>query len=181
MNIIFLLGYMAVGKTTIAARLASDTGALHIDLDDWIARQCGVDVPYLINNRGEDAFRKIEREALLDVIVFCRNRDNWSGYSGVVVSVGGGTPCYADNMDVICRAGMAVWLRLSASVIVERLLLNPRQRPLVAGIAAPDMLHTVERHLDRRTPFYARAHRHLDIDGLSVEAAATAIASLLEI
>ena len=181
MEIVFLVGYMAVGKTTIAQFLAEKLSAACVDLDDYIEKKGGKSVADLINDGGEEAFRKTERKALTDVIdLFSGKRVDGRGRAKVVVALGGGTPCYADNMDVIRASGVVVWLRLSVGHLTERLTAERGSRPLLSGVQDCRLSCTIGRHLTIRSTYYERAHITVDIDGLSPDDAANLIIEKLK-
>lgn len=137
----------------------------------------GETVSDIINREGEEVFRVVERETLLDIISSVKGR---SGGGKMVVSAGGGTPCYFDNMDIMRSAGVCVWLRLPVETLVSRLSVSREERPLIANVCDDRLVCTVGRHLTMRTVFYSKAHIAVDVRGLSPDAAADLIISELE-
>lgn len=147
MTRILLIGFMAAGKTTLGKALARDLGLQFVDLDHYIEGRYHCSVSQLFAERGEEAFREIERNMLHEVAEF----------EDVVISTGGGTPCFFDNIDYMNRQGTTVFLEASVDVIFTRLTIARTQRPLVAG-KSPDELRTyIRQMLDLRLPYYTQA------------------------
>lgn len=144
---IFLVGYMACGKTTFGKALARATGREFIDLDFYIEQRYHTTVKRLFDERGESEFRRIEATMLREA----------GEFEDVVIACGGGTPCQGDNMDYMLGRGLTVWLRASTPRIVERLLRGGSKRPLVAGKNREELLVFVEEHLGSRRRHYERA------------------------
>ena len=124
MTRILLIGFMAAGKTTLGKALARDLGLQFVDLDHYIEGRYHCSVSQLFAERGEEAFREIERNMLHEVAEF----------ENVVISTGGGTPCFFDNIDYMNRQGITVFLEASVDVIFTRLTIARTQRPLVAAL-----------------------------------------------
>ena len=148
MTRILLIGFMAAGKTTLGKALARDLGLQFIDLDHYIENRYCCTVSQLFANRGEEAFRQIERNILHEVAEF----------EDVIISTGGGTPCFFDNMEYMNAQGITVFLEASADVIYARLTIARTQRPLVANKTADELRQYIAEMLERRNPYYTRAH-----------------------
>lgn len=147
MRPIFIIGYMASGKTTFGRALARELNREFIDLDFYIEQRFRKSVKEIFAEIGEEGFRGIEREMLREAGEF----DN------VVISCGGGTPCFFDNMDYMLERGATVRLATPASRITERLVRNNAKRPLMAGKSREEIARSVEEGLAAREPFYSRA------------------------
>ena len=147
MKRILLVGFMAAGKTTLGKALAKEMGLQFIDLDHYIENRYRCTVSQLFAQRGEEAFRQIERNMLHEVAEF----------EDVVIATGGGTPCFFDNMDYMNTQGVTVFLDASVDVIHTRLTIARVQRPLVAGKSAEELRTYIVDMLDRRMPYYSRA------------------------
>lgn len=145
---IFLIGYMATGKTTFGRALARATGRQFIDLDFYIEQRWHTSVSRLFAERGEEAFRDIESAMLREV---------GEMMAGVIVSCGGGTPCFGSNMDYMLSHGVTVCLTATNECIVDRMLLAGSRRPLVAGKSRDELLAYVTAHRAGRESFYSRA------------------------
>jgi shikimate kinase len=148
MTRILLVGFMAAGKTTLGKALARDLGLQFVDLDHYIENRYHCSVSQLFADRGEEAFRQIERNMLHEVAEF----------EDVVISTGGGTPCFFDNMDYMNAQGTTVFLEASVDVIHTRLTITRVQRPLVKGKTADELRQYITDMLERRNPYYTRAH-----------------------
>ena len=148
MTRILLVGFMAAGKTTLGKALARDLGLQFVDLDHYIENRYHCTVSQLFADRGEEAFRQIERNMLHEVAEF----------ENVVISTGGGTPCFFDNMDYMNAQGTTVFLEASVDVIHTRLTIARVQRPLVKDKTADELRQYITDMLERRGPYYTRAH-----------------------
>ncbi len=144
---IFLIGYMATGKTTFGRALARVTGRRFIDLDFYIEQRWHATVSQLFARQGEASFRDMESAMLREV----------GEMQGVVVACGGGTPCFGTNMEYMLTHGVTVCLTATTECIVERMLLAGSRRPLVAGKTREELLEYVTEHRAARAPWYDRA------------------------
>ena len=152
--IVFLVGYMGCGKTTIGRRLARRLGYDFSDTDDRIEKQEGADVCDIFHYAGEEYFRKAERGMLEQLIA--------SG-DDLVVSTGG-LPVWADNMARMNGAGLTVYIRRSAEQITARLSPHGRwKRPKLRGLDDRELVEFMSRNMAEREPFYGQAA--LTIDG----------------
>ena len=147
MTRILLIGFMAAGKTTLGKALAKELGLQFIDLDHYIESRYHCTVSQLFAERGEEAFRQIERNMLHEVAEF----------EDVIIATGGGTPCFYDNMEYMNAQGITVFLEASIDVIYTRLTIARVQRPLVAGKSADELRAYIADTLGRRLPYYTRA------------------------
>lgn len=145
---VVLVGYMAAGKTTIATELAKKWGASAVDLDEEIERQTGRNPAQWIAEKGEVAFRKAESQVLRAL--------PWESVD--ILSVGGGTPCYAGNMEYVKEHAWVVYVQWPVATLVERLQQSTVPRPLVAGMAPEDLPAFVGAHLLERNGTYGQAH-----------------------
>ena len=151
---IFLIGFMASGKTTVGRLLAERLEWTFVDLDKLIEDGAGKTVSDIFAAEGEAGFRKRETEALQEV---ARRRKT-------VVATGGGAPCREENLEAMLGAGRVFWLHVSAEEAVARAG-KVSGRPLLDGAADP--VAEAGRLLDARRPFYERAHAGMDTVGLS--------------
>jgi shikimate kinase len=146
-----LVGYMAAGKTTIARHLAIKRGCSTIDLDEEIERQTGRSPAQWMAEKGEVAFRKAEAGVLRSL--------PWDEVD--ILSVGGGTPCYAGNMEYLKEHAWVVYLQWPVATLVERLQRDSALRPLIQGILPDDLPAFVGAHLLERNGTYGLAHQIL--------------------
>ncbi len=156
--IIFLVGFMGSGKTTLGKRLAKFLGYAFVDLDKVIETRAGESIPRYFQEHGEDAFRKLERECLQAGLP-ARN---------TVVATGGGAPCYFDNMDWMNRNGVTVYLMLSPGALASRLK-GSADRPLIAGKSGPELVAFIEAKLAERESYYKKAVCWVDALNLTAE------------
>ena len=146
---VVLIGYMASGKSTVGRLLASELGIPFVDLDQFIEEREKKSIKTIFSEQGEIKFRKLECLALSEVL-----KENES----IVLSVGGGTPCYGNNMQLILeQADHSVYLQMSIPDLVERIAREKENRPLVKDIADEDLPEFVGKHLFERSPFYSQA------------------------
>ncbi len=154
MKPLFLIGYMAAGKTTLGRRAAQLLGIEFIDLDAYIEARYRKRVSDLFAEYGEAGFREIERRMLHEVGEF----DN------VLVATGGGTPCFFDNMEYMCNRGITIYLVVSVPTLCRRLSRAKVKRPLVAGKTAEELHAYVSEMLERREEYYRQAHYTFDAE-----------------
>jgi shikimate kinase len=156
--IVVLIGYMASGKSTIGRILAKKLGYNFIDLDDFIEEKENLAVSAIFESKGEIYFRKIESQYLNEII---------SEKNKIVLSLGGGTPCYHNNMDVILNASevKSIYLKASIKTLIDRLKNEKNKRPLVAHIETEGALaEFIGKHLFERGHFYNQAHKVITTD-----------------
>jgi shikimate kinase len=144
---VFLIGFMGCGKSHVGKQLSARTGWQFVDLDNRIEMQEQFSIADIFNAVGETAFRIIEQAALHDMAQF----------DPIIVSCGGGTPCFFDNMDWMNQNGTTVYLQTPVSVLVERLRPNQAKRPLLQGLNDAALYAFVAAKLSERSPFYERA------------------------
>ncbi|MGJ8593856.1 MAG: shikimate kinase [Aquaticitalea sp.] len=167
MNII-LIGYMGSGKSTIGQNLSQTLNLDFLDLDNYIEEAEGASISDLFSTKGEIYFRKIENRYLKEII---RNEN-------VVISLGGGTPCYGNNMQIINEATniKSLYLKASIPTLVDRLFNERAMRPMIAHLNTKDeMTEFIGKHLFERSYFYNQADATLTIDKKSVEEISAAI------
>ena len=145
---IFLTGYMGAGKSTTAARLSRKLGISYLDLDEYIEARDGVSIPVMIRGAGERLFRQKEHLALREVI---NERD------GLVIATGGGTPCFHDNMAIMKRSGITVYLRLQPGSLFRRLAEAKRSRPLLEDLNKEELLEHIRKQVEERERYYLQA------------------------
>lgn len=171
MNKIILLGYMGSGKSTIGALLAKKLHLPFQDLDLVIENIEKKTIPSLFKEKGELYFRKRENEILKQLL---------QASDGFVLSLGGGTPCYANNHELLQDPTViSVYLNLSVAELTRRLSKNKAKRPLIAALDSEELKAFVGQHLLERNYFYRFAKHTLNCDGKSKEEVVQAIAELL--
>lgn len=147
---------MGSGKTTFGKALAAATGLEFIDLDFYIEQRFHSTVREIFAERGEEGFRAIERDMLREVAQF----------ENVIVSCGGGTPCFFDNMDFMNTVGTTLWLQASRESLFSRLIRKREKRPLLAGHTDEEIREIIDTQLKAREPFYSKALHSWQSDSL---------------
>ena len=154
---IVLIGYMASGKSTIGKILAKELNLSFIDLDHYISDREQMSIPEIFNQKGEIYFRKIETKCLLEVL---------EKEQEFILSLGGGTPCYANNMEIILNSDAAsVYLKASIPTITERIRTGKRKRPLVAHLSNEELPEFIGKHLFERQFYYLQSNHSITVDG----------------
>ena len=153
MTRIILIGYMGAGKTTIGKALSKELGIIFYDLDWYIESRMRKTVSEIFAERGEEGFRQIEYNMLHEVAEF----------EDVIISCGGGTPCFFDNMDYLNQQGQVVYLKAEPEVLYKHLLMAKVERPLFKGKSKEELLTFIKEQLEKREPFYTKAHYTLDV------------------
>ena len=170
MKKIILCGYMASGKSTIARLLAQALGITHLDLDEIIENQTGKTVSQIFSEDGEIQFRKKEHLVLKEIV----NNDE-----AFVLSLGGGTPCYANNHEFLKRDDVvSVYLKTSIQEIVARLTNETTQRPMLSNLKGEELEEFVAKHLFDRSYYYMQAKHKVTTDGKTPENIVNEIVSL---
>ncbi|WP_347719427.1 shikimate kinase [uncultured Alloprevotella sp.] len=170
MKAIILIGYMCVGKTTIGKELAKRRGQMFYDLDWYIEERFRKRVPQIFAEEGEEAFRKKERNMLHEVAEF----------ENVVVSCGGGTPCFFDNIDYMNQAAEVIYLKASPETILSHLKISKGKRPLLEGMSPEELQTFVTDQIQAREDFYLRARHVVDVDVLDSAEKINRLVELIE-
>lgn len=158
-RLLFLVGYMGCGKSTLGRKLARRLGVAFVDTDTQVEEREGASVADVFRYEGETRFREVER-AVLDATI--------ARYEAAVVSTGGGLPTWGDNMERMNGAGCTVYLRRTAAQIAARLSPYGRQkRPRLRGLSDDELVAFMERDMAAREPFYGRATVVVSCDGLT--------------
>ena len=151
MKRVFLVGYMGAGKTTVGKELAKLAGLSFIDLDYYIEGRYHKAVSQIFAERGEEAFREIERNMLHEVAEF----------EDVLISTGGGAPCFFDNMEFMNASGTTVYLKVSVEELAKRLELK--------GRSGEELRAFIAESLEKRNPFYTKASITFDAEKMLTE------------
>ncbi|KAB5349094.1 shikimate kinase [Bacteroides salyersiae] len=153
---IFLTGYMGAGKTTLGKAFARKLNLPFVDLDWYMEERFHKTVGELFVERGEAGFRELEKNMLHEV----------GAFENVVISTGGGAPCFFDNMDFMNRNGKTVFLNVHPDVLFRRLRVAKQQRPILQGKQDDELKEFIIRALEKRTPFYSQAQYVFNADEL---------------
>jgi shikimate kinase len=153
MRRIILIGYMGSGKTTVGKALSKETGMMFYDLDWYIESRMHKTVAQIFAERGEEGFRKIEYNMLHEVAEF----------EDVIISCGGGTPCFFDNIDYLNGQGDVCYLKATPEVLYKHLLMGKVERPLIKGKSPEELIKFITEQVGKREEFYTKARYTLDV------------------
>lgn len=157
---IILLGYMGSGKSTVARELAAVLGLPFTDLDDYIIEKEHMSIKDIFKSKGEIYFRLQESKYLKELL---------ADQNDMVLALGGGTPCYANNMELIKKEALAFYLKGSITTLCQRLRSEKQQRPLIASLNDEQLTEFVAKHLFERRSFYEQASQSIQIDDKSAD------------
>jgi shikimate kinase len=167
---IFITGYMGCGKSTFGKRLGKQLDYDFIDLDKVFEETYKICISNFFVKYGEEMFRRIEHDILLKNL----------NHKNTVVSCGGGTACYFDNMDLMNAAGLTIYLRLTPAALVNRLENSRKERPLLQKLPGNDLLEKISNHLLKREPYYMKAQLELEGLSINIEEATSKILKVLQ-
>jgi shikimate kinase len=145
---IFLIGFMGSGKTHWGTQIAEKLQIPFYDLDAVIVNNEGMNISEIFANKGEEYFRYIEKQTLEDLV---------SREENFVLSAGGGTPCFFNNIKFMKRSGKVLWLNTSLEALNQRLMKEKMARPLLRGITEADLRAYIIRKLSERKMYYEQA------------------------
>ena len=169
MDRIYIVGYMGAGKTTAARRLAQRMGWEVVDTDALFEEKYKISVNDFFNKYDEPLYRKLESEVLKAT----------ESLDHVVVSTGGGTACFFDNMDWMNQHGLTVFLRISPQAAVDRVIHSRHKRPLVEGKSEEELTEFVSQHYASRLPFYEHPRITAKSEDFDIESLMEAIKDIL--
>jgi len=165
----FLVGYMGSGKTTVGRIVAKRLGYSFVDLDAKIEEKYFKSVSSIFSEMGEDQFRIIEKKCLHEV----------SEFEQTIISTGGGTPCFFDNMNYMNSLGNTIYLKFTSEELAQRLELSAiNKRPLIQNLKAHELVQFINEGLKIREPYYSKAS--ITLSG-SIEAIVEEICRLISL
>ncbi|MGY8943738.1 MAG: shikimate kinase [Flavobacteriales bacterium] len=168
---IVLLGYMASGKSTIGREISKKLDMKFIDLDDYISKREKSSISEIFKVKGEIYFRRIESLYLREIL---NSKDRF------ILSLGGGTPCYSNNMELILNSeASSIYIKAGIKTLVSRLTAEKNKRPLVAELEDDKLVEFVAKHLFERRFFYEQASMTVNTEDKSTEEITTEIRILL--
>ncbi|MBX2921587.1 MAG: shikimate kinase [Chitinophagaceae bacterium] len=144
---IFLLGFMGTGKTYWGRLWAREHQMDFFDLDTVIEATTGLTIPAIFEQHGEQYFREKERELL----------HSFAGKHNFILSTGGGTPCFFNNMEWMNEQGVTVYLQTPVSILKKRLISEKGHRPLIKDLNDDEIETFIEKRLEERSRFYSSA------------------------
>ncbi|MBP9793539.1 MAG: shikimate kinase [Flavobacterium sp.] len=171
MKKIVLVGYMGSGKTEIGKLLAKNVQLPFFDLDFLIEKEVGKTVSEIFSEKGEIYFRKIEHELFVKQI---------HKEESFVLSLGGGTPCYANNHLILQHEDViSIYFKASVSTLVGRLSINKKKRPLIKDLAENELQEFIAKHLFDRSFYYNQCKYVISVDDKSPSDVVAEIKNLL--
>lgn len=171
---LFLTGYMGSGKSSTGIELARQLSLTFVDLDEQIAQMQGKKISEIFDERGELFFRKLETEVLKDVL---------EDGNSLVIALGGGTPCYGNNLDLIKQDGntRTIYLKASVDFLTERLFLEKDSRPVISHLDQKEELEDfIRKHLFERSYYYLQADHIVNVERKTPEIIAAEIIKILQ-
>jgi len=170
-HLIYIIGFMGSGKTTVGKKLASLLGWSYIDLDKKIEEYEGKSIPEIFSENGEEYFRITESRLLKKLDV---GKDT-------VISTGGGTPCYCNNMDIMLESGLTIYLKLTPLQLRSRLSESKGDRPLIKDLDHEMLLSFITEKLSAREKYYKRSVITVEGIDLDINSLLSKVKSMLDI
>ena len=170
MKRIFLIGYMGAGKTTLGKALARRMNLSYIDTDHYIENRYHKKISDIFASEGEERFRDIEHRILLEV----------SEFEDIVVSTGGGLPCFNDNIDIMNNLGTTVYLNTSEEELAARLGVSKNVRPVLKNRSGSELVDFIKEKLDKRKAFYEKAKIQFNAEQMCTDKDVEILAEKLE-
>lgn len=161
--ILFLVGFMGCGKSTVGRRVAGRLGYHFVDMDKEIEDWAGKSIVEIFRDSGEEAFREMELKMLLDV----------PASGDIIIATGGGTPCFGDNLEIMRTKGRVVYFRTSPEILLPRLKRGRGRRPKIAGMDDDSLMKYVCETIASREEYYMQASVVINCDGVGDEYVAT--------
>lgn len=159
---VFLMGFMGCGKSYWGQRLATAMNYKFVDLDELIEERQGQSISEIFQQKGEQAFRNYEQAALSHLSQTILNHRKC--HQKIVVALGGGTPCFFDNINLINHSGTSIYLKTPVRTLAQRLQQARDERPLIAKLSLTELQHYIEQSLSKRSTYYEQAHHIFNMD-----------------
>lgn len=157
-NLIFLCGFMGCGKTTHGKKLAKILNYTFVDVDEAIVNQQDQSITEIFAEKGETGFRDLETDTIKDLIA---NNTN------LVIALGGGAPCFNNNLELLKQNGMLIYIHLTPKALFSRLIDAKDERPLLKNKSDEELLTYIEELLNKRESYYQQAH--LTVEGIDLD------------
>lgn len=166
--IIYIIGFMGAGKTTVGKRLAKKIKFTFIDTDVYIEKKQNKTIKCIFEENGEEYFRNLEKKAIKEI-------QNLNG--NFVISTGGGLPIFNDCIDEINNSGISLWLRASFETIINRVN-KDQSRPVLKSAGSQQNIKNI---LDNRSEIYKKAQYIIDVDNKDIESIVTEILKISKV
>jgi shikimate kinase len=144
---IYLIGYMASGKSKLGKEISRMTGLSFVDLDDVFEERYRIGIVDFFEKYGDPVFRRIEHQLLLET----ESLDN------TIIATGGGTACSDENIRFIKKHGISIYIRMEIADLVTRLKSVKRKRPLLKNIPGDELEQFIRTQLGERDVYYLQA------------------------
>ena len=158
MSIISLIGYMGSGKSTYGKILSKKLNFKFIDLDDYIEENTGLSIKQIFSEKGEKWFRSKETECLNTLF----KKQN------TVIALGGGTPINNNNMDIVNKMSLSIYLNATPNTLYKYLKYNREKRPIISDLSDEELLKFITSHLKNREEFYKQSKIKVTTDNKSI-------------
>lgn len=156
---IVLVGFMGSGKSTLGKQLAKKLSMTYVDMDLEIERNEAMSISEIFELHGEKYFRSLETEMLKSF----RSKDT------LVISTGGGAPCFNNNIDVINEVGDSVYLKVPNTELRNRLIVGKATRPLIAKMNETELMAFVDASVQKREEFYAQCKHTVNSSNITLQ------------
>ena len=164
---LYLIGFMGVGKTTIGKQIAALNKVVFIDTDSQIEKETSKSIKEIFETDGEIAFRKLETDTIRSI-----NRKS-------VIACGGGLPAHNNNIEYLKHKGTVIYLKASTETLIKRLEKNKNKRPLISNLTNEKRLEFIRKILKEREKTYKQADYTIETDNKTVKEVLREINSLL--
>lgn len=144
---LILIGYMGSGKSTLGKKLANKCQLPFLDSDQLIEAQTGHSVSDIFAQFGEAHFRQLEKEVI----------ERLHDHEAFVLSCGGGLPCFNNQMEVLNKLGITIYLERPPKELARRLLHSKTERPLIQDKSLDELVSFIEMSLENRKAYYEKA------------------------
>jgi shikimate kinase len=157
---VFLIGFMGSGKTHWGQLLANKLELPFYDLDTIVTEKEGKSISDIFSEKGEEYFRYKEKESLEELV---------SQHERFILSSGGGTPCFFNNIEFMKKNGKVVWLNTSVEVLKQRLVKERQTRPMISDVGEKELKSYIIRKLGERKMYYEQADLMVHEEGIMLE------------
>jgi len=164
---LYLIGFMGVGKTTIGKQIAALNKVVFIDTDSQIEKETSKSIKEIFETDGEIAFRKLETDTI-------RSIDRKA-----IIACGGGLPAHNNNIEYLKHKGIVIYLKASTETLIKRLEKNKNKRPLISKLTNDKLLEFIRKILKEREKTYKQADYTIETDNKTVKEVLREINSLL--
>lgn len=154
---IFLVGFMGSGKTHWGKIWAKKEGLTFYDLDTKIEKALGMSITGIFEKKGEEKFRELERYHLR----------KFETKKNFLLACGGGTPCFADNMEWMKSQGKVFYLKAEPEILLKQVMHETEKRPVIKKVNPSELLFFIQKKLKEREPYYSQADFIINVEELN--------------